>query len=221
MSLFPRLLLVTASMLFSNLNPFMLPPEQARTVDSLFSLESVESRAAVFDQAPVIYFGAVFRTVRVSFDTLLNRFREPKKVTGTMGLIRKFERIPLEPPAAPFGTYDFEARILLARGWCLINIDTMRLDTAGRLVVVMRGNDHPALCAKYEPGHRGFFSVKNDQYYMRWRIERRGGGSARVGVVTWMAPRAYVPHWLYRFIATRALPGALEDFEKGMLRKTP
>lgn len=213
------ILLLDPAGLLAGERPFALPVEMARAMDSLFGLSTVESRAEVFGDSSAVYFGAVFRTVRVSFDTLVRRLREPHKATASMGMIRRFEKIPMEPLLAPFGTYDFEAKALMARGWCLVNLDTLLLDTAGTFSVVLNGCDNPVLVRVFEAGHGGFFSVKLDRFHMRWRIERRGSSSARVGVVTWMTPRAYVPHWLYRFIATRALPGALEDLEKGLARK--
>lgn len=212
---------VTATILavFSGtVSAFALPESERALLDSLFRLESVERRAAVYETDSAYYYGAVFRTMMVPFDTLVRRLREPGKVTASMGMIRRFEKIPLDPPRARFGTFDFEARVLMARGWCLINLDSLEIDPAGLFCVVMNGEDDSVLVRAFGPGHRGLFSIKCDGFHMRWRIEKRGSGASRVGVMTWMAPRAYVPHWLYTFIAERALPGVLEDFEKGMLR---
>ena len=77
-------------------------------------------------------------------------------------------------------------------------------------------NNDPELNAKYAKRHKGWFCVKNDNYYTAWMMNRISPGRTRVGFVAWMTPRAYVPRWLYRLIVRIELPGVLEDLEKAL-----
>ncbi len=186
-------------------------------IDSMFNEIEAANYATVFKREPKIYCGAAYRTINVDFDEVRNAFQDFNWITNLLGIITKFERIEDGPAVCSLGTYDFEAKVSLARGWCILNVDSINTDTVGLLKIVLKGNADSTLNAEKEEGHNGFWTVKCDNYYMKWRIQRRDGNRTRLGFVIWMTPRSYIPYWLYKIVSKSTLPGLLIDLEKQFL----
>ncbi len=205
--------------LYAHANPITGGNTFYHSLDSLFELPQTINFATVSSDKKKIYIGADFQTMDIPFEKFKSAFVDYNWFTKNLRVIRKFTRISDGPNLSPLGTYDFEARISIARGWAILNVDSIQEDISGYFRLILVGNDNEALNSNWEPSHKGIFISKCDDVYIEWRFKRVNDSKTRVGFITWMTPRAYVPQWLFKFAAKIALPGILKDLESAIRRK--
>lgn len=218
--LYSIIILFSISLSFA-LNPMhrIFKKDVINTVDSLFLLKEDAKYATVFKQTPKIYYGAAYKTINVPFDEVRYAFEDFNWITNLLSIITRFEKLENDSNIAKLGTYDFEVKVALARAWCVLDVDSINInDSLGILDIVLKGNSDSTLNAKMLENHKGFWIVKNKDYYMKWRIEKREKNKTRIGFVTWMAPKAYIPYWLYKIVSKFTLPGVLDDLEEEFLK---
>jgi hypothetical protein len=201
-------------------DPFIPNLSLRHSVDSLFGLsDPINFTTIIHHNNSKIYVGTSCRTMNIPFADIEVAFRDYKWVTGHISAISRFKKISQGTNLSAAGTFDFEAKIGIAKGWAILNIDSIQIDTSGYFRMVFVGNDDAKMDSIFRPFHKGFFIAKGNNFYIEWRIVKLNASQSRIGFITWLSPQMYVPEWLFKFASKIALPGILKDLEKALKKK--
>ncbi|MBL8028064.1 MAG: hypothetical protein JNL74_16705 [Fibrobacteres bacterium] len=180
-------------------------------IDSLFSLpEKKITYCTVLPTAPATYLGSTFLTVELPFEDVVTAMQDFDYITKSIGIIRVFKKIPGKE------LYDFEAKIGIARGWALLKLDSMVVDSNKNFYLVFRGDDSPALINVWKEQHKGFFVARGNAFYLRFKFKKLSSTQTRLSYISTLQPEYYVPHWLFVLASDFAIPSVLRDIEKAI-----
>jgi hypothetical protein len=127
--------------------------------------------------------------------------------------------VETETPFCQYGTYLVVVGVLFARSWFLCDLDSLHSDSTGNFLLLINQNHDEALNRRFRKEEDGLFVVKYGAFTIWWRMKDLGGNRTRAAFIACVAPKIWIPGWLYRVVSRFVFPSVLASFEKS-LKKT-
>lgn len=184
-----------------------------RTVDSLFQLEGEQVFAERIGKNPSTVFGAAFRTLPYSYESVINKLQEYHRHSSSFRIIRQFENPGKEEMPDCFY---IQCRVAFYKAWFLMNIDSVRTGEDSTWTMILRQVHHNKLEPVYQNANSGWFTYETEDFYLVWRVKPLGNVQTRVCIAAVFDIYKYLPGWMFRMGARYVVPEFLEDLEKSL-----
>ncbi len=197
---------------------FQLGDSIQGVVDSMVRTDRKICFAGVISKSPKVYFGATFQTLNHSYEKIHANLTSYHKLSQNIDFIKRFHGIKNFRKFSANGTFYLECGNFLVRNWCLLDMDSIFLDTSMTLKLIYSQNKDPDLNRVWQDTASALFVVGNLDINIVWYLKKRDAEHTRVGVTAWVAPDMNIPGWMYSLIAKIFLPHLLDDLDRVLAR---
>ena len=181
-----------------------------------FDAKEQETFVEILKDSSTAYYAATFRTLPCPYALARAKFSQVDRSFKSFSYIKKFNKVETAKSPGRFGTYLVVVGVLFAKSWFLCDLDSLHSDSAGNFLLVINQNRDDSLNRRFRQEEDGLFVVEYDHFTIDWRMKDLGGNRTRASFIAFVAPRIWIPGWLYRIVSTFVFPSVLSSFEKSL-----
>lgn len=201
---------------------FAVPDSLVRKSEAAFNRFNAKEQETFVDilkDSSTVYYAATFKTLPYPYALARAKFSQVDRSFKSFSYIKKFNKVETAKSRGRFGTYLVVVGVLFARSWFLCDLDSLHSDSAGNFLLVINQNHDDSLNRRFRQEEDGLFVVEYNHFTIEWRMKDLGGNRTRASFIACVAPRIWIPGWLYRIVSKFVFPSVLSSFEKSLKKQ--
>ncbi len=113
----------------------------------------------------------------------------------------------------------FVVGVPFAVSWYLGRLSSVYSDDSLESNFSIIGHENDSIDRSWKKNVKGWIKVGYHDICMVWRVRDIGNGKSRVALYTILAPKIWIPRWLFKIAAKKVFPGMLTELEAVVTKK--